>query len=217
MGPCRRSTHPRPRRHPARRGRGARRLHDRARALAARRAPANPGAWIITAARNRAIDRLRREQTFAARPSCSHGSRRCRPRGRREPDPRRPARARLHLLPPRARSRVPRGADAARGRRPDDDRDRARVPRRRAAMAQRLVRAKKKIRDARHPLPRSRRPPAAGAARLRARGALPRLQRGLLRQRRRRADPDELCDEAIRLRTARRADAGEPKRSGCSR
>jgi len=28
-------------------------------------APANPGAWIITTARNRAIDRLRREQTFA--------------------------------------------------------------------------------------------------------------------------------------------------------
>ena len=26
--------------------------------------PANPGAWLITAARNRAIDRLRREQTF---------------------------------------------------------------------------------------------------------------------------------------------------------
>jgi RNA polymerase sigma-70 factor (ECF subfamily) len=26
--------------------------------------PANPGAWIVTAARNRAIDRLRREQTF---------------------------------------------------------------------------------------------------------------------------------------------------------
>ena len=28
-------------------------------------APANPGAWIVTAARNRAIDRIRREQTFA--------------------------------------------------------------------------------------------------------------------------------------------------------
>lgn len=26
--------------------------------------PANPGAWIVTAARNRAIDRIRREQTF---------------------------------------------------------------------------------------------------------------------------------------------------------
>ena len=27
--------------------------------------PANPGAWVITTARNRAIDRLRREQSFA--------------------------------------------------------------------------------------------------------------------------------------------------------
>ncbi len=27
--------------------------------------PANPGAWIVTAARNRAIDRIRRERTFA--------------------------------------------------------------------------------------------------------------------------------------------------------
>ena len=27
--------------------------------------PQNPGAWIVTAARNRAIDRIRREQTFA--------------------------------------------------------------------------------------------------------------------------------------------------------
>ena len=27
--------------------------------------PANPGAWIVATARNRAIDRIRREQTFA--------------------------------------------------------------------------------------------------------------------------------------------------------
>ncbi len=30
-------------------------------------APANPGAWLVTAARNRAIDRLRRERTLAAK------------------------------------------------------------------------------------------------------------------------------------------------------
>ncbi|HET7137074.1 MAG TPA: sigma-70 family RNA polymerase sigma factor [Gaiellaceae bacterium] len=30
-------------------------------------APANPGAWLTTTARNRAIDRLRRERTFAAK------------------------------------------------------------------------------------------------------------------------------------------------------
>jgi RNA polymerase sigma-70 factor, ECF subfamily len=29
--------------------------------------PANPGAWIVTTARNRAIDRLRRERTLAAK------------------------------------------------------------------------------------------------------------------------------------------------------
>ena len=35
------------------------------RALAARRPPRNPGAWIVTTARNRAIDRLRRDRIFA--------------------------------------------------------------------------------------------------------------------------------------------------------
>ena len=28
-------------------------------------APANPGAWLLTTARNRAIDRIRRERTLA--------------------------------------------------------------------------------------------------------------------------------------------------------
>jgi RNA polymerase sigma-70 factor (ECF subfamily) len=33
--------------------------------------PANPGAWIVTTARNRAIDRIRRERRSRASASCS--------------------------------------------------------------------------------------------------------------------------------------------------
>ena len=32
--------------------------------------PANPGAWLMTTARNRAIDRIRRSRTLARRRSC---------------------------------------------------------------------------------------------------------------------------------------------------
>ena len=64
MGPCRRDPHPRPRRPRAGRGRGAGRLHDGARALARGRLPRTPGAWIVTTARNRAIDRIRRDKVF---------------------------------------------------------------------------------------------------------------------------------------------------------
>ena len=48
-----------------------------------------------------------------------------------------------------------------------------------ATMAQRLVRAKRKIKAAGHPVPRAARPPAARPARRRAGGRLPDLQRGL--------------------------------------
>ena len=43
------------------------RTHSRSRSSAGRATatPDNPGAWIVTTARNRAIDRIRREQTFA--------------------------------------------------------------------------------------------------------------------------------------------------------
>ena len=95
--------------------------------------PANPGAWLVTTARNRAIDRLRRDRTLAAKTQllAPHGC-------RQEDDvddidlPRRAARADLHVLPPGARARRAGRADAAHARRADDGRDRPRVPRPRA-------------------------------------------------------------------------------------
>ena len=109
VGPCRRDPHPRPRRPRARRGRGAGRVRDRARALAARR----------RAAHARRLDRHDRPQPRdrpdppgeglpaqgrAHRPAPGAARR----GGRRERDPRRAARARLHVLPPGARRREPR-------------------------------------------------------------------------------------------------------------
>jgi RNA polymerase sigma-70 factor (ECF subfamily) len=122
--------------------------------------PANPGAWITTAARRRAIDRLRRDRSLADRAERLAELRAWTPSTRRpattrDRDRRRPAAADLHLLPPGARAAGAGGADAAHARRPDHRRDRARVPGRRADDGQRIVRAKRKIADARHPLPRA--------------------------------------------------------------
>ena len=77
--------------------------------------PANPGAWIVTTARNRAIDRARRAQVFAQKAAVI--ARDCGVRrvgagrrapggggGRDAPDPRRPAAAHLHVLSPGARA-----------------------------------------------------------------------------------------------------------------
>ena len=55
------------RRLPARRGRGAGRVRGRGHGVAARRRPGQAGAWITTAARRRAIDRLRRDRSVADR------------------------------------------------------------------------------------------------------------------------------------------------------
>ena len=68
LGSRRRDPHPGDRRLGPRRGVRAGRVRARARTVAARRHPAQrPGAWLTTTARNRALDRLRRAATGAAK------------------------------------------------------------------------------------------------------------------------------------------------------
>ena len=78
-------------------------------------------------------------------------------------------------------------------------------------LAQRLVRAKRKIRDAGHPLPGAARRAAARAARWRPAGALPRLQRGLRGIVGRRADPARAVRRGHPAGTGRRVAA--PRRA----
>ena len=66
--------------------------------------PSNPGAWLVTTARNRAIDRIRRERTARGEAAPARGPRGGGGHDGRHDLPRRAARARLHLLPPRARA-----------------------------------------------------------------------------------------------------------------
>src|SRR5215469_8308507 len=95
--------------------------------------PPSPAGWLITTARNKGIDRLRREhlrqdkyvqaillagqaaQQRIERAECRRA--------------RRPASAHLHLLPSGTRQHRAGRTDLAAARRPDDRRDRTRVPR----------------------------------------------------------------------------------------
>ena len=84
--------------------------------------PANPGAWITTAARRKAIDRLRRERAFHDRlPTLPTLMELDRHEEAAEPDDesarRRPPAPRLHLLSPRAGDGRARRADPAHARR----------------------------------------------------------------------------------------------------
>ena len=117
--------------------------------------PPNPGGWITTTARNRAIDRLRRESRGRELLERGGGalarhrrSRHARGGGTRAG---RPAPPHLHLLPPGTLHRSAGRAHAAPARRPVDRGGRASLPGRRTDDGQRLVRAKHKIKAARIP------------------------------------------------------------------
>ena len=166
--------------------------------------PANPGAWITTAARRRAIDRLRRDRSVADRaerlaeltrlyaepeePSMDDESMIVDDRLRLiftccHPALELPARVALTL-------RALGGLTTARSRAPSWSRSR------RWASASCARSARSPRGD---PLPGAGRRGAARPPARRAAGGLPHLQRGLHGRRGRRLVREELCDEAIRL------------------
>ena len=124
--------------------------------------PPNPGGWITTTARNRAIDRLRREASRHdrhAQAALLHETRRAaRTGGRRE---RRPAPPHLHLLPPGARPERADRAHAAPARRARDAVHRPGVPRARGddGQAPRAREAEDPRRE--DPVPRARATPSS--------------------------------------------------------
>ena len=160
--------------------------------------PDNPGAWLVTTARHRAIDRLRRDRVLAAKlpllaQQPDHGG----GRHDRPAHPGRAARARLHVLPPGAGHRGAGGADAARGGRADHRGDRPGLPG--PGRDDEAPADPRQVQDqgGRHPVRRPGRVAAAGAARRGARRRLSHLQRGLQR-----AGP--------RIKPGRRGDQARP-------
>ena len=111
-------------------------------------APRNPGAWLTTTARNRAIDRLRRERTLLAKTRLLEVPEAM----EREMDdttiPDERLELDLHLLPSGARARGAGGAHPVGPRRPRHHRDRGAFLVSRETMKRRLTRAKAKIRAA---------------------------------------------------------------------
>jgi RNA polymerase sigma-70 factor, ECF subfamily len=145
--------------------------------------PRNPGAWITRAARNKAIDRLRREKTLRAKTEVLADLAALAAEPEEDETESTISDERLRLMftcchP--ALSMESRVALTLRTLGGLSTREIARAflsseP----TIAQRLVRAKRKIKDAATPLPRSPRPSAARATGRRAGRRLPDLQRGL--------------------------------------
>ena len=155
VGPRPRAPGRLPRRLRPRRGCRAGGVRDRRRALAPRRRAGQPGRL----AHDDGAQPRDRPASAASAPSprrraCSQVPEAVEDEMERDDRSRRAARADLHVLPPGARARRAGRADAAHARRPDDRRDRARVPRPRAddGAAARAREAQDPHR--RHPVPR---------------------------------------------------------------
>ena len=147
--------------------------------------PANPRAWLVSAGRFKAIDGMRRRARFDSldeEPTIENARR-----------PRAPTRTprsieddRLRLIFTCCHPALPPDAQVALTLREvcglTTEEIAQRIPDARApTLAQRIVRAKTKIRDAKHSLPGARAGRAARAARERAARHLPRVQRRLFR------------------------------------
>ena len=148
--------------------------------------PPSPAGWIITTARNRAIDRLRREASREdrhAQAALLHAARRTGRAGRGGRRARRPAAPDLHLLPPGARRRRPGRADAPAPGRAHHRGDRARVPGARADHGPAAGPGQGQDPRREDPVPGPGRGRAAGPPAGRAGRRLPHLQRGLHGQR----------------------------------
>ncbi len=189
--------------------------------------PDNPGAWITTTARNKAIDRLRRERRGTEKRAGAGGARAARRhRGRRARgspiDCRRPPATDLHLLPSGAGAGGAGRAHAPHARRPGDPGDRPRLPRLGADDGAAAGARQAQDQDGEHPLRGAGGPRPAGPAQLGAHLALSDLQRGLLGdlgrgagppRAQRRGDPaggDPGAADAGRVRGARAAGADAP-------
>ena len=195
-------------------------VEEAVRAWRVRGVPPNPGAWLSRAARNNALDRIRREQRYREKLALLAAPEATMP-DESDPDGRRAPAAAVRMLPPRALARRAARADPARGVRTDDRADRAGdfepEPDGRAAHRARQAQDRRP-RASRCGSPRA--PSGAAAPRHRAGGRVGDVQRGAPRRSGGDAAADrDIADDAVWLaRRDRRTPCRRGRRpAGCSR